>query len=209
MSASVLTRTTDGRIAGQRARETRQSLVDTAVELLAEGSYRAITVAMVARKAGTSPATFYQYFAGIDEAVLEAAAPLVEETTAALGAHNDGPWALDDVTGTTQFVNAVLDTWGNHIPVMRILTAVAAEQDPRFVKAYAAVTRPVVRVLASAAEPNGPTTSARKALVHGLVTMLASAAGHEGSPTLNGLGRKTRRDGLAHVVHAALTTHAN
>ncbi|MFE3558376.1 TetR/AcrR family transcriptional regulator [Streptomyces sp. NPDC059193] len=209
MSASVLTRTTDGRIAGQRARETRQSLVGAAVELLAEGSYRTVTVAKIARKAGTSPATFYQYFAGIDEAVLEAAAPLVEETTAVLDAGKNNPWALDDATGTAQFVNAVLDTWSHHIPVMRILTAVAAEQDPRFVKVYAAVTRPVVHVLTAATKPTTSSAPARKALVHGLVTMLASAAGHEGSPTLMGLGRKTRRDGLAHVVHAALTTRAN
>ncbi|MET0737315.1 MAG: TetR/AcrR family transcriptional regulator, partial [Acidimicrobiales bacterium] len=63
-------RAADGRVPGRRGLATRQRLLDHVAEMLAAGSYRDLRVVDVARQAGTSPATFYQYFADVEEAVL-------------------------------------------------------------------------------------------------------------------------------------------
>jgi AraC-like DNA-binding protein len=59
-------RAADGRVPGRRGLATRQRLLDHVAEMLAAGSYRDLRVVDVARSAGTSPATFYQYFADVE-----------------------------------------------------------------------------------------------------------------------------------------------
>ncbi len=72
-------RTVDGRIAGRRGQATRTRLLECLAELIASTSYRDVTVIDVARRAGTSPATFYQYFPDIQTAVVELANEVVKE----------------------------------------------------------------------------------------------------------------------------------
>ena len=62
-----------GRTLGPRAAETRQRLLDATEELLATRKLRDLRVIDVARRVGTSPATFYQYFEDLEAAVLELA----------------------------------------------------------------------------------------------------------------------------------------
>jgi AcrR family transcriptional regulator len=52
---------TDGRFPGKRGLATRQKLLDSTEALLSTTSWRSIRVIDIARGAGTSPATFYQY----------------------------------------------------------------------------------------------------------------------------------------------------
>jgi AcrR family transcriptional regulator len=59
-----------GRELGPRALRTRQKLLEATAKLLAQRSVRDVSVVDIARAAGTSPATFYQYFAGVIEATL-------------------------------------------------------------------------------------------------------------------------------------------
>ncbi|WP_394426666.1 TetR family transcriptional regulator [Streptomyces sp. SGAir0957] len=208
MTTSLATRSADGRIPGQRGLKTRQKLVDATIALLNAGSYRNVTVKEIALHVGTSPATFYLYFAGVEDVILEAAAPLVDDTTAALADFEDGTWAADGLPGASRLVDAVLDAWRQHRPVMRVLTAVAAESDYRFMQTYAAVTRPVARVLTAAIVPHPAPGPVPKAVAHSLVATLAAAAGHEGSRRVAGLSNKARREGLAHLVLASVTTAA-
>ncbi|WP_030578634.1 TetR/AcrR family transcriptional regulator [Streptomyces anulatus] len=207
MPTRVVTRTPDRRAPSHRGLQTRQKLMDATIELLATRSYRDIKVMDVAQAVGTSPATFYQYFPDIEGVVLEASRLLVEETNAALGDFKDGSWSSDGLSGATRLVDAVLDGWSDHLPVMRVLTAVAAERDPRFVKAYTAATRPVIRALAAATHPT-TRNGTGKELVHALVSSLTAAAGHENAGSVQGLTKHQRRQGLARLVHAVVTTAA-
>ncbi|MGY4963672.1 TetR family transcriptional regulator [Streptomyces sp. 900105245] len=200
-----MTRTPDRRTPNERGLRTRQKLMDATVELLATRSYRAIKVVDVAREVGTSPATFYQYFPDIEGVVLEASRLLVKETTAALGDFTDGSWSSDGLAGATRLVEAVLDGWSNHLPVMRVLSALAAEREPRFVKAYYAATGPVLKVLTTATEPTTPSAESEE-LVHALVTGFAATAGQENAGNVRGLNKHQRRQGLARLVHAVVTT---
>lgn len=72
-------RTVDGRVAGRRGQATRQKLLDCLSEMLSSSPYRDVKVIDVARKAGTSPATFYQYFPDVEGAVLEIAEEMAKE----------------------------------------------------------------------------------------------------------------------------------
>ncbi|WP_031036142.1 TetR/AcrR family transcriptional regulator [Streptomyces sp. NRRL F-5650] len=207
MPTRVVTRTPDRRVPNQRGLQTRQKLMEATIELLATRSYRDIKVMDIAQAVGTSPATFYQYFPDIEGVVLEASRLLVEETNTALDGFKDGSWSSDGLSGATRLVDAVLDGWSDHLPVMRVLTAVAAERDPRFVKAYFAATRPVVRALTAAAQTTTPNGEGKE-LVHALVSGLTAAAGHENAGSVQGLTKRQRRRGLARLVHAAVTTNA-
>src|SRR5271154_2957759 len=70
--------TTDGRIPGHRGRATRQRLLECTAELLVATPWRSIKVIDIARQAGTSPATFYQYFENVESAITVLAEELVE-----------------------------------------------------------------------------------------------------------------------------------
>ena len=61
--------TTDGRRPGQRGQATRQRLLEATVELLGSTPWRSVKVIDIARTAGTSPATFYQYFENVERVI--------------------------------------------------------------------------------------------------------------------------------------------
>ena len=69
---------TDGRVIGRRAIQTRRRILDTTAALLREHGALDLKVTDVAREVGTSPATFYQYFADVEDAILALAIDLVE-----------------------------------------------------------------------------------------------------------------------------------
>jgi AcrR family transcriptional regulator len=64
----------DGRALGQRGARTRRRLLDATSQLLETEGIRDLRVVEIARVVGTSPATFYQYFRDVDDAVLALAA---------------------------------------------------------------------------------------------------------------------------------------
>ena len=84
--------TTDGRVPGERGRQTRQRLLDATVELLATTSWRSVKVTDIARQAQTSPATFYQYFANVEQAIQVLAEGMVDQA-AQLAELVGGDWS--------------------------------------------------------------------------------------------------------------------
>jgi len=70
--------TTDGRVPGRRGLATRQRLIEQTAELLLATPWRSIKVIDIARAAGTSPATFYQYFENVEAVITVLAEELVE-----------------------------------------------------------------------------------------------------------------------------------
>src|SRR3982751_906797 len=93
-------RAADGRVPGRRGRATRQRLLECTGEMLTSTSYRDVKVIDIAREAGTSPATFYQYFADVEAAIL-----VLAEEMAQQGAHlttiiTNGSWAGGDAEAT-------------------------------------------------------------------------------------------------------------
>ena len=82
---------TDGRVIGTRATQTRTRLLDATAKLLEERSALDLKVIDVTREARTSPATFYQYFSDVSDAVLQLARQAGEEAEPMI-AHLEHDW---------------------------------------------------------------------------------------------------------------------
>src|SRR4051794_27106834 len=84
----------DGRPVGRRGAQTRRRLLDATAHLLEHHGVRDLRVVDIARQVGTSPATFYQYFRDVEEAVLALASDVGDEIVPLVGLL-DGPWRGD------------------------------------------------------------------------------------------------------------------
>src|SRR5690242_4103315 len=112
-------RATDGRVPGRRGIATRRRLLDCTAELLAKTSYRDIKVIDIAREAGTSPATFYQYFSDVEQAVLVLAEELATDA-AGLAQLVHGDWRGDRGIETARRVaEGFVDYYESHRAVFR------------------------------------------------------------------------------------------
>jgi AcrR family transcriptional regulator len=144
------TRTLDqsGRPLGPRALHTRQRLLEATAELLSERSVRDVSVVEIARKAGTSPATFYQYFKDVSEATLRLAEQAVEEMPAVLELI-DGAWRGQRGLETARaIVEAFVRHWDSHRAVLLVRNLAADEGDRRFTKVRRQALAPVIEHLA-------------------------------------------------------------
>ncbi|HIG02698.1 MAG TPA: TetR/AcrR family transcriptional regulator [Myxococcales bacterium] len=137
-----------GRVLGPRALQTRQRLLVAAAELFRERSALDLSVAEIARRAGTSAATFYQYFADVEEAALHLARQAAEEMPAVLDLI-DGPWQGEQGLVTAQrIVEAFMHHWEAHHAVLLIRNLAADHGDPRFQEARRRALSPFLERLA-------------------------------------------------------------
>jgi AcrR family transcriptional regulator len=177
-------RTVDGRIAGRRGQATRARLLECLGELIASTSYRDVTVIDVARQAGTSPATFYQYFPDIQAAVLELANEVLKEAAMLRDLAAEQNWSgRAGGTAAAALVDGFLDFWRQHDAILRVVDLAAAEGDRRFARIRMKLLNSVVQALTEAiaelqragkvdAEVHAAATAGA------LVTMLAASAAH-------------------------------
>src|SRR5580698_3389011 len=145
--------TTDGRVPGRRGRATRERLLGCTAELLTQTPWRSIKVIDIARQAGTSPATFYQYFENVEQAILVLAEELMEGA-GTLAELVDGDWSEQCSWATAQrVVEGFFDYWEANRAVFRVVELATEEGDLRFrglrVRALNAVTVALSRVVAT------------------------------------------------------------
>src|SRR5664280_1871683 len=136
--------TTDGRVPGRRGRATRQRLLECTAELLVATPWRSIKVIDIARQAGTSPATFYQYFENVEGAITVLAEELVDGAGVLAGLV-DGDWTESASWDTAvAVVEGFMDYWERNRAVFRVVELTTVEGDLRFqglrVRALNAVT---------------------------------------------------------------------
>ncbi len=133
-----------GRPLGLRALETRQRLLAATSELLEKRSLREIRVVEIARKVGTSPATFYQYFRDVEEVVLTLASDAADQMpdlAELLGDEWNRAHGLDKARA---IVDAFIRHWDEHQAVLRIRNLAADEGEARFQKVRRRAMRPVL-----------------------------------------------------------------
>jgi len=174
-------RAADGRVPGRRGRATRTKLLDCLEGMLASSSFRDLKVTDVTREAGTSPATFYQYFPDIETAVLAIAEQMADEGSRLRACVTDGSWRGNDAYETAeQMVDGFLAFWEQHQSVLRVIDLAALEGDTRFrdtrVQMLNAVTNALADVIATIRKDDGPDANA---LSGALVAMLAHTAAHQ------------------------------
>jgi AcrR family transcriptional regulator len=180
-------RAVDGRVPGRRGLATRKRLVECTIDLLASSSYRDLKVTDITRAAGTSPATFYQYFVDLESVLLAVAEQAVEDGQQLVDLIAGRQWnGAAGVASTEALVDGFLDFYRSHRPTLRVVDLLSTEGDRRFrhlrvlilngmTKAMAAEIRQVqgdADIDAGGIDP--------MAMAGALIGLLPQMAGHQG-----------------------------
>ncbi len=135
----------DGRALGRRGQQTRTRLLEATAQMLERVGLRDLRVVDIARVVGTSPATFYQYFRDVEDAVLALAVEAAEDLSPVSRALAE-PWTD---TSARRIVEAFVVSWDAHRAVLRVRNLAAQEGDQRFRTARLASLRPITEALAA------------------------------------------------------------
>ena len=161
----------DGRPLGKRGALTRRRLLDATARLLEDRGVRELRVVDIAREVGTSPATFYQYFRDVAEAVL-ALSEEVGEDLAPVGEVLSRDWAgPTGVDASRELVVAFIAYWDEHRAVLRTRNLAAQEGDQRFRAVRNASLRPLLEGFAAKVAD-----SQRARRVDGAIAPIAAAS---------------------------------
>lgn len=204
-------RTVDGRVAGRRGQATRQKLLDCLSEMLSSSPYRDVKVIDVARKAGTSPATFYQYFPDVEGAVLEIAEQMAAEGGQLTELLEGRSWVGKAGWQTAQeLVDGFLEFWRRNDAILRVVDLGAAEGDKRFyklrMKILNSVNNSLVDAIAELQSKGRVDKDVNPAAVAGsLVAMLAAVASHQKGFQTWGVKQAELKPNLALLVHLGVT----
>lgn len=211
MSDSDL-RAVDGRVPGRRGQATRRRLLECTARLLADASYRDLKVVDIAREAGTSPATFYQYFPDATAAIVSLAEEMaVEGNTCLVDLVRSGSWeGADGYATAVAIAEGFLGFWESHAALMRVIELTVAEGDQRFrsirLDLLHEFTVALAKVIADEhtsipqVDPLDPMATASV-----LVSMLAHVAAHRDGFEPYGMDTSQLRASMAHIVWTTVT----
>ena len=135
----------NGRAIGRRGLRTRARLLEATAHLLERRGLRDLRVVDIARAVGTSPATFYQYFRDVEDAVLALASEAAADLSPVSRALAE-PWTD---RSARRIVEAFVASWDAHRTVLRVRNLAAQEGDQRFRTARNASLRPITEALAA------------------------------------------------------------
>jgi len=205
-------RAVDGRIPGRRGLATRARLLEQTLELLRTTSYRDLKVVDIARGAGTSPATFYQYFPDAESALWALSDELVGEgrerlTRSVVDGSWDGKAAYDTCE---RIVGTFLDFWDVHRPLLAVIDLAATEGDVRFREIRLQLLSSFTDALADQMEAQRdagriPADLDPTATASVLVAMLAQVSGHRYGIERHGTSTQEIRRALARLLYSGLT----
>jgi AcrR family transcriptional regulator len=197
----------DGRVPGRRGRQTRDRLLGATAELLATRSYRDVKVVDIARQVGTSPATFYQYFPGVEAAVQLLARRVVEDGAELVTLLSERTWRGQEAwEASLGLVDVFLDFWRENAAVLRVIDLAIVEGDRRFRDIRDDLLGPVTDELAQAiVDRQGTDEDEARAEATILVSMLAHVAEHQAGESSTGATPASLRTRMAEHVHWGVT----
>ncbi len=201
-----------GRVLGARARETRQRLLDETRQLLATTSLADLRVSEIARRAGTSPATFYQYFKDVEAAALN----LAEEATGEMPAILElirGEWRGDaGLNRARRVADAFVRHWDEHGATLRRRNAASDEGNAAFQAIRNRAMAPVILGLARSIERNRPemaqTGESPQAAAAALAAILERLAAYHRELQRLGVDREQLIETTARIVQRTISGEA-
>lgn len=141
-----------GRPLGPRAQNTRVRILDATVELLGEKPMRDLRVIDIARRIGSSPATFYQYFKDVEDVVLHLASH-VSEFTPEFVELVQGDWrGPDGHRRGRKLAEVVISHWDRYAPILRVRNNACDEGDVAFRELRMSAMMPLVQAFAEIIE---------------------------------------------------------
>ena len=204
-------RAADGRVPGRRGLATRQRLLDHTREMLRASSYRDLKVIDIAREAGTSPATFYQYFPDVEAALLVLAQEAAQDGHALTDIVTAGPWTGPDGYETSErLVRGFIEFWGDHSSILRVVDQATAQGDDRFRQIRVRLLNEIATALAQVVRhfiskgkvPRGVDPMAEAGVV---VSMLAHVSDHLMGFEFWGIKTKDIQVSMARQVYWTIT----
>jgi AcrR family transcriptional regulator len=210
MSAEEELLAIDGRRLGRRAQLTRRRLLDATSDLLGSEGILDLTVVDIARKVGTSPATFYQYFQNVEEAVLALSAEVGDEVHA-LAEVVEGRWqGVKGLATARALVDGFLDYWDQHRAVLRTRNLAAQEGDARFREVRnQALSQITDRLATKVAEFKDagkvPADINAYAAAGALVAMMERMGAYHYELEGRGVSRTAMVETIARIVHQTVT----
>jgi AcrR family transcriptional regulator len=195
----------DGRALGRRGAQTRQRLLDATARLLEDNGLRELRVVDIARAVDLAPATFYQYFHDVEEAVLALSVAVGEETSSlsALVAQSwSGPAGLDVVR---RLVEDFIANWDQHRGVLRTRNLAAQEGDLRFRAVRNDALRPLTEGIAAKVAARGEAGVAPYAAAAAMVSMLERMAAFHTDLEAYGTSRAEVVETTARILHRTAT----
>ena len=205
-------RAADGRVPGRRGRATRDRLTAATLGMLQDTSYRDLKVVDIAREAGTSPATFYQYFPDVESAILALAEEMAEDGNDRLTRIvREGDWTGKQAYVTTEAIaDAYFSFWDDNSGLMRVLDLTSLEGDERFRSMRTRLLNEFTIALAgvvAAQQQAGkhPADIDPMAVAGVLVSMLAHVASHRGGFETYDIAAQDLRRAMARIVYTSVT----
>jgi len=205
-------RAVDGRVPGRRGLATRQRLLDHTAELLATTSYRDLTVVDIAREAGTSPATFYQYFPDAESALVALSDELVGEARERLGRPvREGEWSDAQSYRTCERIaESFMAFWDEHRALLGVIDLASTESELRFREIRVQLLNPLTDAISDVVDQQRelghlPADIDPVATSSVLVAMLVQVSGHRyGIERYGTTGPQIRRV-LARLLYSGIT----
>jgi AcrR family transcriptional regulator len=200
-------RAVDGRVPGRRGMATRRRLLDALAGMLETTSYRDLKVVDVARAAGTSPATYYQYFPHVEAGVLALAEELADEGGRELrdlvaGHGWEGPDTVATVLGVA---DGFLSFWERHRALLSVIDLAALDGDQRFRALRTRLLSGVSQALEAAVRAGRdggrlPGDTNPRAVAYVLTAMLAHVAAHRPGLEDSGVPAEDLRAAMARII---------
>jgi AcrR family transcriptional regulator len=201
------------RVPGRRGTVTRQRLLETTAELLESEPYRSIKVVDIARRAGTSPATFYQYFPDVEHAVFVLAETAIEEAARlARGISEDLEGGVT-IERARDLVARFMAYWDRHGALLRVLDFTTGE-DGRFrtlrtraLNAIAVAFSEIIQAGRAATGPSDHPIATLEPFAAGgvLVSMLNHVAAHRAGFNVWGISTADLVESQAAILLVTLT----
>jgi AcrR family transcriptional regulator len=202
-------RAVDGRVPGRRGLATRQRLLDCTVDLLASTPYRDLKVTDITRAAGTSPATFYQYFVDIEAVLLAIAEQAVDEGRELASLISGRPWkGAAGVGSAERLVDGVLEFWRDHRATLRVVDLLSTEGDKRFRHQRVLMLNAMTKALAgeiAQLQGNARDGVDPMAMAGALVGMLVNLAGHRAGFEAWDIRFDQVRDAMVRLIYWGVT----
>ncbi len=137
-----------GQKMGRKGRETRQKIMNVALEMLEHRSYKDLTVAEVAQQAGVSSSTFYVYFEDIEDvlfACVQSAAQDLDELYDTLTCE----WKPETLEQHVKdFIEVYNKLWDKYRVELRVRNLEADQGNLRFLNVRVETTRYMLQLLA-------------------------------------------------------------
>jgi len=200
----------DGRRLGTRARATRRKLLDATAELLETRGLLDLTVVEIARRVGTSPASFYQYFQNVEEVVL-ALSDEVGEELGELAVLLEEPWrGRAGFDACRELVRRFIDYWDTNRAVLRIRDLAAQEGSQRFrelrIQSLSLITdRLTEQVAASQRAGRVAEEITPYAAASAMVAMMGRMAAYHQDLETRGFTREDMVETVARIVYQTVT----